>query len=264
MYSRDVVDETFRLKALGLTDKAIATQCGVSVQAIRHWRYGNRRAPATEARRQNRTTYCPRCSNAHLDEHAYAYLLGLYLGDGHITASRRGVYVLWIFCDNKYPGLMGLCVDAMQKVFPITAFRASRGDGCTAVKATSKHWPCLFPQHGPGHKHSRRIVLETWQQKIVDDHPEPFVRGLVHSDGCRVLNRIRKRGRKDEYYEYPRYHFSNTSQDIVGLFTSSLEQLGIPWTSHIQRQPPFKDKTAISVSRKEAVARMDAFVGPKH
>ncbi|WP_150253246.1 helix-turn-helix domain-containing protein [Nocardiopsis deserti] len=263
MYSRDVVDETFRLKALGLTDKAIATQCGVSVRAIRHWRYGNRRAPATEARRQDRTTYCPRCYGAQLDDEAYAYLLGLYLGDGHITASRRDVYVLWVFCDNKYPGLIDACTKSMETVFPVGSFLVSK-DGCTAVKAASKHWLCLFPQHGPGHKHSRRIVLETWQQKIVHDRPEPFIRGLVHSDGCRVLNRIRKRSRKDEYYEYPRYHFSNTSQDIVNLFTSSLDQLSIPWTSHIQHQPPFKDKTAISVSRKEAVARMDAFVGPKY
>ncbi|WP_338036952.1 hypothetical protein [Nocardiopsis akebiae] len=50
----------------------------------------------------------------------------------------------------------------------------------------------------------------------------------------------------------------------MDLFTSSLERLGNPWTSHIQRQPPFKDETAVSVSRKEAVARMDAFIGPKH
>ncbi|OOC54731.1 MULTISPECIES: helix-turn-helix domain-containing protein [Nocardiopsis] len=262
MYSRDVVDETFRLKALGLTDKAISTQCGVSVQAIRHWRYGNRRAPATEARRQNRTVYCPRCHDARLDNKAYAYLLGLYLGDGHITTSRRGVYVLWVFCDNKYPGLMDLCASAMEAVFPVGTFRVSR-NGCTSVKAASKHWPCLFPQHGKGHKHSRPIVLASWQQKVVDDHPEPFIRGLVHSDGCRILNRIRKKGR-NEYYEYPRYHFSNTSSDIVHLFTTALDRLNIPWKSHTRVRPPFQDQTIISVSKKAAVARMDAFVGPKY
>ena len=27
-----------------------------------------------------------------------------------------------------------------------------------------KHWPCLFPQHGPGRKHERKIRLEAWQR----------------------------------------------------------------------------------------------------
>ena len=31
-----------------------------------------------------------------------------------------------------------------------------------------QHWPCLFPQHGPGRKHERPIVLEHWQRVIVD------------------------------------------------------------------------------------------------
>jgi hypothetical protein len=31
--------------------------------------------------------------------------------------------------------------------------------GCTEVASYSKHWICLFPQHGPGRKHDRRIEL---------------------------------------------------------------------------------------------------------
>jgi hypothetical protein len=36
------------------------------------------------------------------------------------------------------------------------------------VNAYSKHWPCLFPQHGPGVEHKRSIELVPWQQRIVD------------------------------------------------------------------------------------------------
>jgi len=260
MYSREIVDETLRLKALGLTDHAIAAQCGVSVRAIRHWRYGTRRAPHSD-----RTEYCPRCGQADIETEAYAYLLGLYLGDGHITRSRRDVYVLWIFCDAKYPGLMDLCAGAMESVFPVKSFRVNRGDGCTSVKAASKHWPCIFPQHGVGHKHSRSMVLEPWQQALVDEHPEPFIRGLIHSDGCRTLNRIRKKGaRTHEFYEYPRYHFTNTSMDIVDLLTSALDRLGIQWKCHTKSQPPYRDQTVVSVSTRAAVARMDEFVGAKY
>jgi len=55
----------------------------------------------------------------------------------------------------------------------------------------STHWPHLFPQHGPGRKHEREIALAPWQQLIVDRFPGRLLRGLIHSDGCRVENRIR-------------------------------------------------------------------------
>ena len=38
-----------------------------------------------------------------LHQHAYAYLLGLYLGDGHLIRMRRNVFALRIFLDAKYP-----------------------------------------------------------------------------------------------------------------------------------------------------------------
>jgi hypothetical protein len=113
-------------------------------------------------------------------------------------------------------------------------------------------WPCLFPQHGPGRKHRRRIVLAPWQESIVEAHPEPFLRGLIDSDGWRGVNRVRVKGRD---YEYPRYQFSNRSQDIKDLFTSTCDLLGIewrPWGRH-----------HISVARRESVALMDEFIGPK-
>jgi len=56
--------------------------------------------------------------------------------------------------------------------------------------------------------------------------------------------------------EYPRYFFSNESADIIGLCTWALDQLGIAW-----RLP--KHNT-VSVARREAVAALDEFIGPKH
>ena len=41
-----------------------------------------------------------------MDEAAYSYLLGLYLGDGHIARGRRDVHVLSIACCDGWPGLM--------------------------------------------------------------------------------------------------------------------------------------------------------------
>jgi hypothetical protein len=35
-----------------------------------------------------------------------------------------------------------------------------------------------------------------------------------------------------------RYHFSNMSDDIHGLFTAALDALGIPWTRSSKRSSP--------------------------
>jgi hypothetical protein len=52
---------------------------------------------------------------------------------------------------------------------------------------------------------------------------EDFVRGLIHSDGCRVVA-------SDRRVKSIRYHFSNRSEHILGLFSGALDDLGIPWT----------------------------------
>jgi len=128
--------------------------------------------------------------------------------------------------------------------------------GCTEIKSTSKHWPCLFPQHGPGRKHQRKIELEQWQEEIVSRHSGDFARGLFHSDGCRLINRVRRPVQGgDRFYEYPRYLFVNMSADIHRLCGEALDRLGVAWR--------FSKPTTISVARREAVARLDEFVGPE-
>ena len=74
---------------------------------------------------------------------------------------------------------------AMSVVMPSSKVFAVARTGCTEIKSTSKHWLCLFPQHGPGMKHQRVIELEPWQERIVAEYPGDFARGLFHSDGYR-------------------------------------------------------------------------------
>lgn len=90
--------------------------------------------------------------------------------------------------------------------------------------------------------------LEPWQEHLVHRATESFLRGLMHSDGCRVIA-------NDRGVESVRYHFSNRSEDIKRLFCAALDSLGIPWT-----RPSDRD---IAIYRKEAVARLDRFIGPK-
>ena len=145
MYSRDTVDLALLLSGLSILDRENALICGVSVRAIRHWRYGSRRSERTGP-----DPRCPRCGGRELDASAYAYLLGLYLGDGHIILGRRGVYTLSITCCDGWPGLIVAAERAMVSVMPTSSvFRRAR-IGCHDIKSASKHWTCLFPQHGPG------------------------------------------------------------------------------------------------------------------
>lgn len=266
MYASHVRRSAVSLLDSGISYNEVSRRLGINRATLRAW---SRDRSLIDKYRDNGD--CPRCEplpRPPKAADAYSYLLGLYLGDGAINLTgdgSRGVWRLRIYCGDSWPGLIQECENTMAKVLPGHAVGRVGCVGCTEVYSDWKHWPCLFPQHGPGKKHERPIVLESWQQEIVDAHPEPFVRGLIHSDGCRITNRVRRRtGEEWKYYEYPRYQFINVSEDITGLLTDTLDRLGIPWKRHTSPRPPRRDKIVVSVSRKEAVARMDAFIGPKY
>ena len=192
------------------------------------------------------------------DHVSHAYLLGAYLGDGYVANTGRS-FQLVITLDAAYPDIVEEVRGAIVLSLPASRPRAHRHavDRSVRVTAGSKQWPQLFPQMGPGRKHERPIVLAPWQREIVEAHPWPFVRGLIHSDGCRTVNRFKTRlpsGRVAEY-AYPRYFFSNLSADIRGLFCESCERLGLRWTQSNHRN--------ISISHRTSVALLDENVGPK-
>jgi hypothetical protein len=83
----------------------------------------------------------------------------------------------------------------------------------------------------------------------VERHPARLIRGLIHSDGCRAMNRVKGR-------VYPRYQFSNRSEDIRAIFSSALDLIGVAW-----RQ---SNAVTVSVSRRPDVLTLDRLVGPKH
>jgi hypothetical protein len=201
---------------------------------------------------------CWRCSDPPglpEDPAAYLYLLGQYLGDGHVAPTGRGPgrsQVLRIYGDDVWPGLQTEVATALPRVLPVHVFRVSH-PGCTSIEAISVHWRCVLPQHGPGKKHLRPIALTDWQEALVREDPRPLIRGLLHSDGCRTINRVTTRGTS---YAYPRYFFVNESQDILDIFTSCLDRLGIPWRN--------SKRSTVSIAREEGVAALDAFVGPKY
>ncbi len=199
----------------GATLSQTSRATGVSRAALRSWR-------ATAVR--HRPGGCPSCDDRPLGHGSYSALLGFYLGDGHISRAAR-YFALRISCDAKYPGIISDVHGSIEGVRPDGRVFLVRAPGAVVVQSHWKHWPCLFPQHGPGRKHERPIILQAWQAAIVERHPADFLRGLFHSDGCRVNNwATRVVAGESKRYDYPRWQFTNNSDDIRRMCAWALDR----------------------------------------
>ncbi|MFI1579257.1 helix-turn-helix domain-containing protein [Embleya sp. NPDC020630] len=256
MSNPDLRRQALNLLHAGVTNAEVARRLCVPYGTVGYWLHMERFRHGELPGR--RLAPCFRChgDDLEIDRGSYAYLLGLYLGDGHIAAHPR-TYSISIYCADSWPGLIRECANAMSRVLPGPAPNFVPRPGCTDVKRYSQHLPCLFPQHGPGRKHERPIVLEPWQQDIVGAEPWSLVRGLIHSDGCRIVNWTTKVvAGESKRYEYPRYLFANESTDIMRILGTTLDQLGVEWK--------FPRRNLLSVARRASVALMDRHVGPKY
>jgi hypothetical protein len=243
--------EARRLIAAGNSRSAVARRLDIPRSTVRNW--ADRPAGDSPGRRwRERSVRLPDAAPEELPDVEYAYLLGLYLGDGWIGAHRRGVFRLTISLDARYQQIIAEASLAIGKVQPANRVHVAHRPGCVAVSAYSKLWPLLFPQHGAGVKHERKIELTNWQREITHRCPRSFLRGCIHSDGCRSIARQRV---GNVIYEYPRYFFGNLSDDIKRIFCEHLDLLDIAWNR--------PGATQIQISRRAAVAAMDEFVGPK-
>jgi len=124
------IEEVRRVQTLieeGMNDCEIARETGIPRRTIRDWRHG--KVPRGGSSGEERT--CPKCGHMEHDFAAlpvteYAYLLGLYLGDGTISKARRGVFKLRITLDMRYPGIIEGCPSAMSAVCPSSKVKHGR------------------------------------------------------------------------------------------------------------------------------------------
>jgi hypothetical protein len=242
----DLVIRSVELAGTGLSTSEVARRVGVPRSTVAGWIAG--RIPAVYVRD---TASCPSCGGVHDLARlpaSYVYLLGMYLGDGCLSPHPRGVYKLRISLDARYPGIADECERAIHAVMPTNRVARVGYGGWHELFAYSKRWPCLSPQHGPGRKHERRIVLTDWQWELVVRWSALLLRGLIQSDGCRFQNTGRN-------WSHPRYSFTNLSGGIRTIFCDACDLMGLHWT--------LSGGKTIYVSRKADVAVLDRFVGPK-
>jgi hypothetical protein len=232
------------LIAAGVNDCEIARRLGVPRTTVRDWR-----APRYVSQPRDVCWRCWRLIRpVHFTPADYAELLGLYLGDGHITVLAR-TDRLRIFLDARHARIVRESEALLRRYFPCNRIgRLGRPrERMVVLHVYNGHLACLFPQHGPGKKHERPIVLEPWQQQLVTTAPWALLRGLIRSDGCAYINRTGK-------YEYLSYCFDNHSADIRRLFMDACEAVGVECRT---------SRNSVRIYRRASVALMLEHVGLK-
>ncbi|HEY1519513.1 MAG TPA: hypothetical protein VGF91_23990 [Solirubrobacteraceae bacterium] len=243
MHSQSVVRAALALAQAGANATDVSKRLGVPRRTMAAWIKGD----VPHSAKADSSGQCQQVHEFADLSRGYVYLLGLYLGDGCISKHPRDVYKLRIFLDAKYPGIIQSARDAIAEVKGVAARTLPRPRNCVEVYSFWKCWPCLFPQHGPGKKHERRIELTDWQTTLVDRWPRQLLCGLIHSDGCRFEN-------TGTNWSWPRYGFKQVSADIRTTFREACDRLGLRWT---------EAPNTVYVSRKADVAVLDEFIGPK-
>jgi hypothetical protein len=268
MHPATTVARVLELSQEGLNECEISRRTGINRRTINDWTSGKlphsfARKQLLYGRRSISDGVCPQCGG---DQHdpvelstAYVYLLGLYLGDGCISRHARA-QCLRICLDLKYPGIIEDTCRLLKRCFPengVATVPSSVGLSTFAC-VYSKHLECLFPQHGSGLKHRRRVALEPWQTQRVKAAPWAFLRGCIRSDGCAFINRTDVH--RDQPYEYLSYCFSNRSKDIVDLFTTTCDLVGIRDYRVTSDQRPVWH---VRINRRASVRLMFEHVGLK-
>ncbi len=137
----------------------------------------------------------------------------------------------------------------LRRAFPENRVSRVRADGGRSVVLSvySSHLSCLFPQHGAGKKHERRILLEPWQARLVEQEPWAFLRGCIRSDGCVFVNRTGP-------YAYVSYEVRNHSADLLRLFAWACRLVGAEHRIYASR---------VRIYRRASVALFAEHVGTK-
>ena len=165
---------------------------------------------------------------------SYYYILGLYLGDGHIDKLPR-TFRLYIFCDIFQDKVRNDCIKALSYVFNNNKVGITKTKKkMIKIGVHSKLLPYIFPQIGSGKKYTRDVSLNDWQIKYVEW--KQLLIGLFHSDGS-----IYKDGK------YVRFTFSNVSIDITDITKICLDNMKIHYTTYLSKGRYLNQKDCIKV-----------------
>ncbi len=227
-----------------LNDCAIARLTGIPRGTVRDWR----REPPESLVRADPSSPCGTLHDFDaLPEAAYTYLLGMYLGDGWISRSVERGGCEYPATRNTRPS----STDVAKQRHGHS--EADRVDGEAEGQLLGHQFVFESLALSVASTRTRSQAPQTHRVgSLAAGHRRPRDRGIrPGADSQRRVPSRRERSRGHSV----RYHFSNRSEDIIGLFTAALDLLGITWTR--------SDDHTVSIYRKEATAMLDEFVRPK-
>ena len=255
MYPQGAVDRALRLSDIGVTDKEIAQIFGVSVAVIQRWRVGRRRA-ASGIGESGRLPAHAAIRGLGTSRHTHTCWASIW-ATGTSSAGER------MCMHSRSPALT---VGQVSWTRPSRRCRlscprrecaVSGRPGARWSRVTRSTGRACSPSTGRGLNTTGKSNWKAGRKSSCSNIPGEFAKGLFHSDGWRGVNRVRHvLSDGEHWYEYPRYLFGNESADILRLCGEALDRLGVAWR--------FSRRNVISVARREAVARLDQFAGPKY
>lgn len=127
--------EVLQLVESGCSDREVARRTGVPRSTIGSWRREEARCSVGEPSWRPATP------------EGYCYLLGMYLGDGHIVAGGRSARIA-ISLDAAHPGIVAEVAGALGEAFPGSPVRHYRLPAARAVelRLSNASLPYAFPQ----------------------------------------------------------------------------------------------------------------------
>lgn len=262
--SLDQKQEIIRLLGKGLSRNEIATKLDIAWKQVDYWSRNSARVVKLVDTRDLKSRAFERTGSSPVScTKEYAYVLGLYLGDGYINLQTPayGVYKLRITQDVKYQHLVEEHRKALETIFEgnRAAVYHHKNSNAIDVYIHSQLIGVLFPQRGSGPKNKRDVSLEDWQLRIVEQHPDAFLRGLMQTDGSRYT-------RKQGNHEYVTYNFTNTSEDIIKMVEHCCDMLGLHPTKYRRPSnvcsgiPRSTTKTTITFNKRKDVELLDSVV----
>lgn len=150
----------------------------------------------------------------------YAYLLGLYLGDGYINKTERTYRLRLALNSVHHLDVIERAKKRLGMIFPNNKIGIVNvtGSNCINLSVYSSSLVNLFPQHGVSFKHTRSINITDEQEKIIHEYKDYLLCGLHDSDGCKYTDR------GNEYYQ-----FTNISNDIISIYLNCLSKNDIKY-----------------------------------
>lgn len=251
MRTKSEYDQCIALKDQNYNNCQIAKMTNIPRETIKTW-FKNGFQPKFKL--QERLLNTPIIIEEFLKnkEPEYAFILGFYLGDGYINGFKnRNTQKLRLYNDSKYPILNDLILKSLRSIFPNrkSYIYKQKQHNCCEISVYDPNLSIIFPQHGKGKKHERKIELNSLQENIVSNYPKEFLRGLLMSDGCRYVSN-----------GYIMYQFTNKSKDLINIFIKYASLLGLK--TRIVKKPDGSQN--VFITTRNSVNILETFVGPKN